>query len=212
MARNYEVHIDGRPFVIGERPKLRVLPANWLMLYVDGPEAMALAASTLAREPDLRGLHAFGGDPDQLWEWFRQGFRFVQAAGGAVTDANGRLLAIHRLGRWDLPKGKVEPDEAIEAAALREVREECGLHSLELEGPLCLTWHVYERGGVQHLKRTDWFLMRGDAAEMLTAQTEEAIDAVRWLDAAGRAELRRDTYPSLIKVLNAWEAAQGHRA
>lgn len=168
---------------------------------------MALACETLVREADLRGLYAFGADAGQLWAWFRADFHFVQAAGGAVADGAGRLLGIHRLGRWDLPKGKMEPGEGTEEAALREVREECGLRNLRVAGPLCETWHTYWRNGARHLKCTHWFLMHGDASELLVAQAEEDIDAVRWLDAEGRSKLRKDTYPSLLPVVSAWEEA-----
>ena len=51
----------------------------------------------------------------------------VPAAGGLLTDENGRLLCIHRIGHWDLPKGKLEAGEALEEAAAREVEEECGV-------------------------------------------------------------------------------------
>lgn len=207
MVRNYEVHIDGKPFIIGERPEFPDLPGKWLAIRVDAAEEFVLLKELLARENGIFGIYVFGEDVEQLWEWFRQGYHFVQAAGGAVSDGNGRLLAIHRLGRWDLPKGKVEPNEAIEEAAIREVEEECGLKTLRSLGPLCQTWHTYERKGKQHLKRTDWFLMAGDAAEPLTAQAEEDIDAAQWMDAEGLEELRRDTYSSILTVLNAWEAA-----
>ena len=206
--RNYEVHIDGKPFIIGERPDFNDLPANWLAVGVDTPGEFVQLRQTLAQEDGLFGIHAFGPDVEQLWDWFRQDLHFVQAAGGAVTDEHGRLLAIHRLGRWDLPKGKVEPKESIEAAASREVMEECGLPTLLVRGHLCVTWHTYARNGRQHLKRTDWFLMDASAAEPLTAQAEEHIDEVRWLDAAGLVELRQGTYPSLLPVINAWEAAR----
>ena len=210
--RKYEVHIDRKVFIIGEPPEFGALPLNWLAFRVDGPEEMARLVDILAGTPQLSGAHAFGTDVEELWQWFQQGYHFVQAAGGAVSDEQGRLLAIHRLGRWDLPKGKVEPGESIEHAALREVREECGLTDLRLLAPLCHTWHTYERNSRMHLKRTDWFLMNGDATEPLTAQAEEDIDAARWMDAAGIQELRADTYPSLQRVLNAWEEARRDRA
>lgn len=210
--RKYEVHIDGKAFIVGERPEFDVLPSNWLAFRVDGPVEMARAAETLAATPGLLGVYAFGTDVEELWQWFRQGYHLVVAAGGAVTDEQGRLLAIHRLGRWDLPKGKVERGETIEHAALREVREECGLHRLQLLKPLCETWHTYDRDGRQHLKCTHWFLMDGDASEPLTAQAEEDIDTARWMDAAGIRELRADTYPSLQRVLTAWEGALRDRA
>ena len=139
------------------------------------------------------------------WASFQQLHKFVQAAGGLVADEKGRLLAIRRLGTWDLPKGKVEKGEAIDRAAVREVQEECGLQQVSLVGPVISTWHTYERNGKQHLKRTDWFHMKASANEHLVAQTEEDIEEVRWMDASGVLDMEQDTYPSLLPVLEAWK-------
>ncbi len=194
--------------MIDEGPKLRTLPANWLSLRVDGPVEMGQAWNTLAQVAGLQGMVVFGHPVEELWRWFREGHRGVHAAGGAVTDASGRLLAIHRLGRWDLPKGKVEPGEEVAAAAVREVQEECGLQRLRVVRPLCLTWHTYARNGERHLKCTHWFFMEGDATEPLTAQAEEDIEAVRWLVPEEVDAMRLGTYPSLLPVLNAWAEAR----
>jgi 8-oxo-dGTP diphosphatase len=53
----------------------------------------------------------------------------VQAAGGVVLDDDGRVVLVHRprYDDWTLPKGKLDPDESFEDAALREVEEETGL-------------------------------------------------------------------------------------
>jgi len=57
----------------------------------------------------------------------------VQAAGGLVTrlDATGQsqVLLVHRAryDDWSFPKGKLDPGETFEGAALREVLEETGL-------------------------------------------------------------------------------------
>ena len=53
---------------------------------------------------------------------------YVRAAGGIVTAHDGTMLLIQRNGRWDLPKGKVEPGETLLQAALREVQEETGIN------------------------------------------------------------------------------------
>jgi ADP-ribose pyrophosphatase YjhB (NUDIX family) len=61
--------------------------------------------------------------------------------GGAVLRG-GELLLVRRasrrgLGNWQLPGGYVEPDETIEEAVIREVREEAGI-AAAIEGVLGL--------------------------------------------------------------------------
>jgi len=211
MRRKYEIHIDGRPLVIAGSDELPVPPANWLVLRVDDPREVGPAVKQFEQRTELAGLLLHGSDVPRIWKEFRSRYVFVQAAGGAVTDEQGRLLAIHRLGRWDLPKGKVDKGEEIPAAAVREVQEECGLVSVNLEAPLCDTWHTYERNGERHLKRTDWFLMRASAKEQLVPQADEDISEVRWLDAAEVQRMKGETYPSLVSVVEAWERAHRSR-
>ena len=52
----------------------------------------------------------------------------VRAAGGVVVS-DGTVALIHRpkYDDWSLPKGKLDPGESWEEAALREVREETGV-------------------------------------------------------------------------------------
>jgi 8-oxo-dGTP diphosphatase len=51
----------------------------------------------------------------------------VDAAGG-VVERDGRVLLVHRprYDDWSFPKGKLDPGESFEDAALREVEEETG--------------------------------------------------------------------------------------
>ena len=62
-----------------------------------------------------------------LLRLLKRRMRWVRAAGGIVTAPDGTMLLIQRNGRWDLPKGKVEPGETLLQAALREVEEETGI-------------------------------------------------------------------------------------
>jgi 8-oxo-dGTP pyrophosphatase MutT (NUDIX family) len=206
MRRKYAIYIEGRPLVIAESAEMAVLPEDRLVLRIDDLREVRPAVKQFQARTELAGL-VLHGDVKAIWKEFKGRYRFVQAAGGAVTDEQGRLLAIHRLGRWDLPKGKVDGGEAIPEAAVREVQEECGLRTVTLLAPLCETWHTYERNGEPHLKRTDWFLMRASSAERLVPQTDEDISEVRWLDAGEVRRMKADTYPSLLSVVEAWEAA-----
>ena len=192
---------------IVERPDARDSSEHLLVREVRRREDITGALFAWKSDPRVTALLLHGEDVDAVWDLFRGLFVFVQAAGGCVTDELKRLLMIHRLGKWDLPKGKVEEGEAVDAGALREVREECGLKRVEPVKRLCATWHTYERKGRQHLKRTDWYLMRGTNTEKLIAQSEEGISEVRWVDAQEVKTVKADTYPSLHKVIDSWEAA-----
>src|SRR4051795_11547644 len=52
----------------------------------------------------------------------------VLAAGGVLVR-DGRVAVVHRpkYDDWSLPKGKLDPGEGFEEAALREVEEETGM-------------------------------------------------------------------------------------
>lgn len=176
-----------------------------LMVRIHHADEVSTAVDAAMRHPDIRAAHLFADDLEALWDTFRSAYAFVVAAGGAVTADDGRLLVMRRLGKWDLPKGKVDKGEGIEAAALREVQEECGIEQLDVLGALPSTWHTYERNGRQHLKRTDWFLMVGCADEVLVPQTEEGIEEVRWMTPVEVSAMKADTYPSLLPVIEAWE-------
>lgn len=175
------------------------------VVYVNSNKELRTVVDRVERGDMEGGITVIGHDFD-AWEAFQQEHDFVLAAGGLVVDEHGRLLAIKRLGKWDLPKGKVEKGEAVDVGAVREVQEECGLQRVDLKAFVTSTWHTYERKGRQHLKRTDWFLMRASSNEALTAQSEEDIEEVRWLDSDGVRMMEADTYPSLLPVLKAWRA------
>jgi 8-oxo-dGTP diphosphatase len=56
----------------------------------------------------------------------------IPAVSAAIFDTAGRVLLAERgkppgEGLWSLPGGRCEPGEAVEAAVVREVREETGL-------------------------------------------------------------------------------------
>ena len=120
-------------------------------------------------------------DIEQTYRRICGEFREVNAAGGLVSNRRGDYLLISRSGLWDLPKGHQEAGEDIEVTALREVQEETGVEELELRRLICITDHVYLRGGVWHLKHTWWYDMLYTNPTDLTPQREEDISKAAWV-------------------------------
>jgi 8-oxo-dGTP diphosphatase len=113
--------------------------------------------------------------------------RRVEAAGGVVVRRSGdqlEVLVVHRqrYGDWSLPKGKLEPGETHEEAALREVAEETGWRCRlvrELEAV-----HYTDRRGRPKTVRY-WTMNPVDQVEW---HPNDEVDAVRWVtegDAGG---------------------------
>src|SRR5271155_3074653 len=116
---------------------------------------------------------------------FWKKFHLVKAAGGFLRNDEGRILMMLRRGKWDLPKGKLDPGETLEQCAVREVGEETGLHEVQLDGPLLVTYHTYDENGKHILKETHWYRMKASSAEPLVPQSEEQITELRWVEVIG---------------------------
>ncbi len=123
-----------------------------------------------------------GEDPDVLFQYLQTCFELIEAAGGLVFNENDEILAIFRKGFWDLPKGKIDPGEDAESAAIREIEEETGAKQLELINFTGKTFHVYRlNNGKRILKQTWWFYLTTQN-QLLTPQTEEDIEKAGWMD------------------------------
>jgi 8-oxo-dGTP pyrophosphatase MutT (NUDIX family) len=102
----------------------------------------------------------------------------VRAAGGVVRRGDDVLL-VHRpkYDDWTLPKGKLDPGETDEQAALREVEEETGLRCrLGRELP---TIRYDDRHG--RAKQVRYWEMEPESGEFVP---NAEVDEVRWLPPA----------------------------
>ncbi len=109
--------------------------------------------------------------------------RLETSAGGVVyrlQDGEPLFLLIRDSYRnWGFPKGHLENDEQPDAAALREVREETGLESLEMDGEIeTIDWFFRFRGRLVH-KVCHFYLMH-TASARTKPQRAEGITACRW--------------------------------
>jgi 8-oxo-dGTP pyrophosphatase MutT (NUDIX family) len=138
---------------------------------------------------------------EEDWQRFLKHFTLVEAAGGVVHNGEGNTLLIHRLSKWDLPKGKMESGETREESAVREVMEECNIPEPHIVKALPTTYHYYALRDVHIIKPTYWFLMEVAGVPRLTPQVEEGITAVVWGDRAKVMEAMEDTYASIQSLM-----------
>ncbi len=151
---------------------------------------------------EIKKAFIYHHDLDELFEHFTNCFKFINAAGGVVKNNEDQILVIHRLGVWDLPKGKAEKGETIEETAIREVEEECSITNLRITKTLTPTFHTYRLKEKLILKRTYWYEMSYSGTEIPQPQTEEDITAVKWINMSETSIIKENTYPSIIEVLN----------
>src|SRR5687768_16096146 len=131
------------------------------------------------------------------------GSRLIRAAGGLLwrRAKRGYEIAVIRRKKyddWTLPKGKLDPDEKWEAAALREVREETGFRA-KLLGFAGAVAYATERGPkvVRY-----WHMLPQDVQGPIE---NEVIDLL-WLPIA-KARARLD-YDLERAVLEAWDGPE----
>lgn len=154
-------------------------------------------ALDLLENTSVKELNVFGEDIDGIWAEFRSLFRIIEAAGGVVNNPDSETLFIKRLGKWDLPKGKMEKGESREESAVREIEEETGLRDVELVRFINTTFHIYvERNGDKVLKCTHWFEMNFSGEDTSKPQTEEGITEVAWKNTA---QIEDEVFPSTFK-------------
>ncbi len=177
----------------GEGPTAGSSAAPWLCFELDklGPaeqERMLRLTNLQQIFETAKSVAFMAGTEEAALEAFRifaRPFVGIEAAGGVVASPRGEVLLIYRRGKWDLPKGKVEPGETPPAAAVREVQEECGIVGLELGRSLGESYHIYRLDDSAHspwaLKQTHWYAMRHPGTGDPTPQLEEEITDIRWV-------------------------------
>jgi len=199
----YKIYINATPVFLMPTPS--ILPASthqtlharypgtvkFLMQYID----------MLEKTDRYQAIYLYHEDLEHLREALFGLFRLIEAAGGLVFNPEKEVLLIHRRGFWDLPKGKIDPGETPEIAAIREVEEETGAQSLELKSFLEHTYHTFrDQKDRRVLKRTYWYRMSAPA-QALQAQAEEEIEIADWFSQAEALQSDKNYFGNIRDLL-----------
>ncbi len=199
----YKIYINDTPLVLADTAEISSETGNDRYLiarYPGKPKFLFNYIDMLEKGKRFDSVMLYSDDLQQLWADFVAQYKLIEAAGGVVFNLEGKVLLIFRRGFWDLPKGKIDPGESIEAAALREVQEETGLQQLELKAQLAETYHAYREGKQRILKCTHWFIMQ-TAENILTPQTDEGIEKAVWQDVTTFLSGKPIMYSNIREVL-----------
>jgi ADP-ribose pyrophosphatase YjhB (NUDIX family) len=103
---------------------------------------------------------------------FRRGTGGIEVALIRKTLKNGKQI-------WCLPKGWVEPEESLEGAAVREVREETGLEGEILRKIGETAYQFYSKEDRATIDKTvHFYLMNYRGGD--TADHDEEVEAAAW--------------------------------
>ncbi len=140
-------------------------------------------------------------NPEIVYKEIKKHFKYIEAAGGLIQNKSSYLF-IKRLGKWDLPKGKIDGEETPQKAAIRECEEECGVGGLTIVKKLENTYHIYLLKGEYILKKTYWYLMHTNYEGKLIPQTEENIEEAVWFKGEDiKNVVLKNSYPTIIGLL-----------
>lgn len=199
----YKIYINDTPILLTntEFGKKQKLDEHNLVTQFRHRKSLFLYIDSLEKPNDLNSITIYSNNLEQLKSDFFSIYKLVTAAGGVIFNQNDEILLIYRRGFWDLPKGKIDKGETIEAAAVREVQEEVGLKEVVITNALPTTYHTYRnKSGKRCLKPTYWFKMSTNKTDVVL-QTEEDIEDSIWIKPIDFLNSDKIAYGSINDVI-----------
>jgi 8-oxo-dGTP pyrophosphatase MutT (NUDIX family) len=186
-------------------------PSAWLAAHAEGAQEVRVLDVARARRIGARfhrhpgtGAWTGRGLPTEAVLDNQRGYAVQVSAGGLPLrwEAGGPRLGLIRVDRrrgsmWEVAKGKLEPGEPPEIAAVREVTEEMGLsHPPVVVAPLGVVHYGFlAPGGLPRLKAVHLFLMEALDDGTTRPAHDEGIADVRWFSPDDACQAV--THPSL---------------
>ena len=195
----YKIFINDKPFILASDVDIFKAGEGEMILNFNEVKSLEHAIDMMSFD-GVKSV-TVTGDVEKMWTAFLTYFKLINAAGGVVKNKETKLLFIFRLGKWDLPKGKVDKGETLEQAALREVEEECGINQLKITAKLKTTYHTYRLKGKAIVKASHWFAMSSSDTSPLKPQTEENITDACWAAPDEIPTLLAQAYPSITEII-----------
>ncbi|MBK7958170.1 MAG: NUDIX domain-containing protein [Bacteroidetes bacterium] len=204
MPNLYKINIDDKRFFLSDSPaefNVFTMKANKALVVKYKSNKQLVKVVNKANQHAIKSIVIYHHNFDELRLNFFSQFIKITAAGGLVVNSKGELLFIFRQGKWDLPKGKLDPNESIEKAAVREVEEETGIMIDKIEKPLIITYHTYKNQHGTVLKENHWFVMSVKDDTNLKPQIEEGITHVEWIAIDNLAKVYDNSFNSIKDVI-----------
>ncbi len=197
MAQKYRIYINDSTLFIGDRVPKQLERVQ--QLDTENFDFPTFYKNLI--KGNKKNFVLVNNSPKMLFKAIKKKCTLIKAAGGLVENSKGEYLFIFRNKKWDLPKGKVEKEEKVKVAAVREVEEECGVEIEKRGKRLCKTYHIYELNGKIVLKSTSWYKMEVKGKPKLIPQKEEGITTASWVNETGIKNKVKNTYPLILDVL-----------
>lgn len=205
----YKIYINDTPLLIvkSENIKNQFPPSKEVLVapYTGKTKSLMNYIDVLEKPHKYTQIVLHTNKPKKCFKDFKSLYKTIKAAGGLVflTPKKEKILVIHRRGYYDLPKGKIDPDENSKAAALREVNEETGVRNLKLGKKVTTTYHTYRdpRKNRRVLKKTNWYLMSTSHINLIP-QAEEDIDDAFWITPDDFLSVNRKVYGNILEVIH----------
>jgi 8-oxo-dGTP pyrophosphatase MutT (NUDIX family) len=200
MIQGYKIYYNDRVVFLSSKITKSFEKNDGLFYKYEKKEGLDELLKAFEQFEHIKSLYILHDNEDTLLDIVKSCYTIVEAAGGAVHRPDGKLLAIFRRGKWDLPKGKVEKGEFYKQTAIREVQEECGIRQIEVGKRLFDTYHFYNEKNTRILKRTVWYEMEVLGNENPVPQLSEDITEIKWFDYQTVSEVMKNTFESLKDI------------